>query len=906
MKQIHLILGVLLCLVACQSPTIKLISTEQASNRLQFGLKLLENELTNHQMSFEESSSTQSKSTYSLVVGELNDSSFTTLLAEKKVKTPQLQKEGYQLLNQGNTLYCIGADKSGALYGLIEIKNRIAENGEFPTNLNLTDAPEMVLRGTAVGLQKTNILPGRHVYEYPINEKNFPWFYDKELWLKYLDQLVEERYNSLYLWSGHPFASLVKLKDYPYAVEVDDATFEKNKDMYAFLTKEADKRGIWVIQMFYNIILSKPFAEHHGLKTQERKRTITPLLEDYTRKSIAAFIENYPNVGLLVTLGEAMNTTDDDVNWFTKTIIPGVQDGLRKIGATQEPPIVLRGHDTDAAQVMHAALPIYRNLYTMFKYNGESLTTYEPRDSWSSIPTQLSQLGSVHISNVHILANLEPFRYASPDFIQKSTQAMHQLQGANGLHLYPQASYWDWPYAADKTPELLLQIDRDWMWYDAWGRYAWKANRERKEEINYWSRKLAKCYGTNGEAARNILTAYEESGEIAPKLLRTFGISDGNRQSLLLGMTMGQLVNPKKYSVYQSFWESSGPVKEVLEVFAQKEWKKQKHTGETPPQIIDEVEQHAQLAVEAIEKAASQVSTNTEEFERLRNDMHCYQLVAKNYAEKVRAAMLVLRFRYSNQVSDLEQALPHLEQALASYRQLCERTKETYRYANSMQTNMRRIPIEGKGGINKSWVEMLPHYEAELNNFKHNLKNLKEQGGNFQKKYPQLKPMKVVIHNDNVQSFTLKKGSKVYFDSEAEITAVTSELALLTGLQFSDNEQQEEGTILKFTCQEPVKVVVGYFNTNSYTALRPPTLETNAYANSRGQGDVRIANAMDIAGLYPVNVYTYDYEAGTHELKLGIGRVLVLGFTQGSHQITTHDAGIVENPEGPAVDWLFY
>ena len=193
------------------------------------------------------------------------------------------------------------------------------------------------------------------------------------------------------------FASLVKLEDYPYAVEVDDETFKLNEEMFGFITEEANKRGIWVIQMFYNIILSKPFAEHHNLQTQNRSRPITPLIADYTRKSVAAFIEKYPNVGLLVCLGEAMHTIEDDVEWFTQTIIPGVQDGLTELGLTEEPPIVLRGHDTDGAKVMEAALPIYKNLYTMSKYNGESLTTYEPRDSWESIPKSMSELGSIHI-----------------------------------------------------------------------------------------------------------------------------------------------------------------------------------------------------------------------------------------------------------------------------------------------------------------------------------------------------------------------------------------------------------------------------------------------------------------------------------------------------------------------------
>ena len=61
--------------------------------------------------------------------------------------------------------------------------------------------------------------------------------------------------------------------------------------MYSFITKEADKRGIWVIQMFYNIIVSKPFAEYHHIKKHRKERHIVPLIADYTPKSIAAFVE---------------------------------------------------------------------------------------------------------------------------------------------------------------------------------------------------------------------------------------------------------------------------------------------------------------------------------------------------------------------------------------------------------------------------------------------------------------------------------------------------------------------------------------------------------------------------------------------------------------------------------------
>ena len=386
------------------------------------------------------------------------------------------EAEGFTLLRKDKHVRVIGNDGAGTIYGVNKLLELLQED---PTLSNLTtqsEVPQMKLRGACVGLQKTVYLPGHRVYEYPYTPENFPWFYDKTLWIKYLDLLAENNMNTVYLWNGHPFASLVKLKDYPFAPEVDDETMQKNQEMFGFLVDEADRRGIRVIQMFYNIILSKPFADHYGLKTQDRNRPITPLIADYTRKSIAAFIEKYPKVGFLICLGEAMSGIDNDIKWMTETVIPGIKDGLKASGRTDLPPIILRNHDTDGPAVLKASLPLYPNIYTMNKYTGESLTTYEPGGPWGETHRMLAAAAPIHIDNVHILANLEPWRWSSPAFTQKAVQAMHRVHHSKGLHLYPQASYWDWPYTADKLPngERLLQIDRDWMWYKAWGRYAWK------------------------------------------------------------------------------------------------------------------------------------------------------------------------------------------------------------------------------------------------------------------------------------------------------------------------------------------------------------------------------------------------------------------------------------------------
>ena len=840
-----------------------------------------------------------------IVIGVVNDPIISKWFSnDVKEKTLHAGKEGFTLSYAPNgTLYIIGTDASGTLYGCLELLDKIKSTGKIPTQLNLSDHPQMVLRGTCIGLQKPDYLPDRDVYEYPYTPESFPWFYDKVLWIKYLDMMVDNRYNSLYLWNGHPFSSLVKLNDYPYAVEVDDATFKKNEEIFKFLTAEADKRGIWVIQMFYNILIPKPFAEKHNLKTQDRNRPIIPLIADYTRKSIAEFVQKYPNVGLMVALGEAMEGVgQDDVDWFTKTIIPGVKDGLKAAGVKGEPPIVLRAHDTDAAIVMKAALPIYKNLYTEAKFNGEALTTYTPRGSWAELHRNLSAIGTVHISNVHILANLEPFRYGSAEFIQKSVQAMHKIYGSNGLHLYPQASYWDWPYSADNVKGRQLEVDRDWIWYKEWGRYAWNADRDRKSEVNYWGNQLAKTYGANLTEGKSILKAYEESGEISPKLLRRYGITDGNRQTLTLGMLMTQLINPFRYGLFTLMYESEAPEGEMIIEYAEKEWNKQPHIGETPIQVAKEVIEHGKKAIEAINLASVSITKNIEEFARLKNDMYCYNAMANAYAEKVKAALWILRFKYSNQVADLEQGLPFLEKSLIHYKELVKLTEKDYLYANSMQTKQRKIPMRGVDKTFITWKEMLPVFTAELNHFKRSIDSLKNTKPG---KVAQIIPFK----NADVEllsgqpNYEINKSALIFSDTTSKIKELTEKLIGLNGIKLSKKIQINTGTEIKFTTKKPVKLLIGYFNEKNPKYLSAPQLETDASANNYGQSEIKISNALIVSGLPPLNVHTFTFSAGTHTLNLGKGLCLVLGFIDDKEEIRIFNASL--DGRGRDIDWLF-
>lgn len=812
------------------------------------------------------------------------------------------EAEGFTLVRKGKKVRVIGNDGAGAIYGVNKLLELLQEDPTLSQLATIHEVPQMKLRGACVGLQKTVYLPGHRVYEYPYTPENFPWFYDKQLWIRYLDLLAENNMNTVYLWNGHPFASLVKLKDYPFAPEVDDATMQKNQEMFGFLVDEADRRGIRVIQMFYNIILSKPFADHYGLKTQDRNRPITPLIADYTRKSIAAFVEKYPRVGFLVCLGEAMSGIDTDIKWMTETVIPGIKDGLKASGRTDTPPIILRNHDTDGPAVLKASLPLYPNIYTMNKYTGESLTTYEPGGPWGETHRMLAAAAPIHIDNVHILANLEPWRWSSPAFTQKAVQAMHRVHHSKGLHLYPQASYWDWPYTADKLQDgrRLLQIDRDWMWYRAWGRYAW--NCERGADQTYWKKQLADYYGIDTISAGQLLRAYDEAGEIAPKLLRRFGITEGNRQTLLLGMTMGELVNPYKYTIYPGFYESCGPEGEKLIEYVEKEWKHLPHTGELPLDIVEQCAQHGIEAEHAVDLLVANPTRHADEFERVRKDMKFYRMFAAAFRLKVIAAQQVLNYKWSQDIKYLDKAVQYMEQSQNWWNVLSAATQDAYLYANSMQTAQRRIPVGGDGGKMKTWSELATVYQAELDALKENIIKLKNPVEKANENILPARPASVKLFAKNTQLITLKKGAIIFENRpDTPVDSVAPELIGLQALVLNRDTTRIVGTTIEFESDKPVKLLVGLFKDDDSKWAKAPKLEIDATGNEYGQAEPLLTNAISIVQMPKVNIHQYTLPAGRQTLHLPKGILMVAGFTDSI--IKQRDCGL-NGPSGE-VDWLF-
>lgn len=810
-------------------------------------------------------------------------------------QSSEVPKEGFNITSgDDRTITIASSDDSGALYGCLELVDQINDSKSLPATLNITESPLMKLRGPCIGMQKPYVLPGRKVYEYPYTNELFPFFYDKQLWTEYLDFLAANRFNTLYLWNGHPFASLVRLKDYPESLEVSEEQFAKNVEMYRWIATECDRRGIWLVQMFYNILLSKPFAEKHGLETQ--LKAPDPIAADYTRKSIAEFVKQYPHVGLMICMGEALQGDENQKQWLTETILPGIKDGMKLAGLSEEPPVVVRTHATDLRKYMKDALAVYKNLYTEAKFNGESLTTWEPRGVRQQVHLDMSRLGSTHLMNVHILANLEPFRYGDQKFIKKSIRAGYDRLGARGLHLYP-LFFWDWPVSPDKTEPRLLQFKRDWIWFEAWGRYAWNPDIPDDVDHKHWIARLTEMYGSP-DAAEQILSAYNNSGECAPRILRRFGITEGNRQSMSLGMTLDQLVHPERFGPFPELWESQSPPGERLQEYVEREWKKQPHEGETPPQIIEEVLDFSAKAVTAIDAADATVTSNRDEYLRIKNDVHCIRAMSQNYAAKANAAICVLRFGYSKDVADMVAAQKYLAESLDHFRTLTNLTKDTYLAANAMQSRQRKIPVVGGDAQNRPdnylWSQLLPVYEKELVDFTARVDRLKQGQSETldETSVKPLAPTPFTLISKDAETYTLAPGERPFADRKYIFEALAPELTGLTGIRFSHTAAKEfKPVAVEIDAAEPVQVLIGYFKSPEEFWRKPPNLETDALAADQGGVEPLIQNAATITECPALDVHAMTYPAGKIKIEpRGQGSFLILGVIKQSEKIQKRDA----------------
>jgi len=603
--------------------------------------------------------------------------------------------EGFGIDIKNKHIRIDGFDAAGALYGCLTLGDYIRENKSIPEKFELSDKPDMNLRGTCILLMKLG------TYNYPVTPEEFPFFYDKTLWLDYLNFLADNRFNYIAFWNGHPFAYFVEMEKYPEAQDgMDPELIRRNHNMLKWLTQEGHKRNIRFMFEFYNIHTSVYFQKAHNLPDEISEPT--PLLEDYTAYCIEKFVSEFPDVGLYVTPGEALNP-DFAPYWLNEVIFPAVE----RTGKL--PPIMLREWGID---LIHARQIVdnYPNLYIERKYNVEMIadTRIDPQNM------EWAQLNGNYVVNIHCVANLEPFRWNPPSYIQKCLASSAEV-GANGLHLYPRKA-WRWPYVSD-IDNKQLQWERDALWFKMWGRYAWKTNRESESEELYWKDQLATQFGSE-KASEHMLKSFEAGADLLPALQRLFWLGNDNHTVVAAGAKLDQIENAAGIPFLS--------LEDVIRIpeYLGSVGKGQDNRPNTPVRFLSNKLKEAQQASKEAQKGADAATVNKEEALSIVSDARAVEYLVQFYIYKLKAAQAKTKFKTSGKSGHWKNLIKNLKLSKDVFRELTRLTKTTY-------TSISDVPAYTPERLKKCpyhWSDVLPVFEKELAIYEEELKFINDPG----------------------------------------------------------------------------------------------------------------------------------------------------------------------------------
>src|SRR5690606_19519554 len=161
-----------------------------------------------------------------------------------------------------------------------------------------------------------------------------------------LDMMVENRFNALTLWNLHPFHYMIRAKNFPEATPFTDEELAQWRALYQAIFAMARERGIDTYLVNWNVLVSREFAEAHGLEGTNYfpyykgqadvggEAQTSALVKQYTRESVTQVLEEYPDLtGFGFSFGEQMGgmTPAERQAWMEETIIAGMRDARRPV-----------------------------------------------------------------------------------------------------------------------------------------------------------------------------------------------------------------------------------------------------------------------------------------------------------------------------------------------------------------------------------------------------------------------------------------------------------------------------------------------------------------------------------------------------------------------------------------------
>jgi hypothetical protein len=604
-----------------------------------------------------------------------------------------LKEEGFSIRGKGRTIYVIGKDNAGVMYGGLELAEVIRTAG-IDSVTDQVQNPYMKMRGTKFNCPLDVRTPS-YTDVSDAAQKNIPEMWSLDFWKEYIDSLAKYRYNYISLWSLHPFPSLVKVPEYP-DIALDDVRRSTvnwqehyNLNGHGFDAPEivknyevikqismADKIKFWRQVMRYGKERNVDFyfvTWNIFINGTEGKYGITdkidnPITRDYFRQSVKQMFLTYPDLaGIGLTTGENMygHSTEEKEDWAFATYAQGVLDAA-KAQPGRKMTFIHRQHQTGALKIAEKFQPLvdHEDINFIFSFK------YAKAHVYSSI-NQVYHQGFVKdiqkdraLKTIWTLRNddIFHFRWGAPDYVRAFIKNIpydvsegyyygsdQYIWGREFLNRYP------------SEPRQIEIVKHGYHWM-LWGRLGYNPDvsndrfqallQARFPEVDAgklfaaWQHASMIYPLTTGFHWGSLdFQWYIESGQSRPDPARTpSGYHDVNRFISL---------SPHKGTGYASI---SDYVESVVHGKASK--------GKSPLAVAQEIAEHANRALDW----AMTTSVTDKELRLVKDDIRAMSYLGLYYAHKINAATHLALFRAELQKSHRDKTLHHLNESAGHWR----------------------------------------------------------------------------------------------------------------------------------------------------------------------------------------------------------------------------------------------
>jgi hypothetical protein len=600
--------------------------------------------------------------------------------------------ESYAVRKKNKTIWVLGADETGAMYGGLDVADALSLN--HPEWLVDKDQkPFLVERGI-----KFNLSPDLRTPSYNESgdaaQANIPEMWKEDFWQEYFDEMARNRMNVMSLWSLNLFPTMVYVPEFPetglndvwrtkgkyddkYSMNgrnydrphlfkdveiVKKITIQEKMDFWRKVMQMADHRGISVYVFHWNMFTYGANGKHGITNSQTNDTTIA-----YFRAATREMIKQYPLLkGIGITAGEGMDTKQtgeyENERWLWRTYGEGINDGLKDT-PNRDFKFIHRFHMTALGKIKDNFKDLKCRIDLSLKYAiAHMYSIPNPpfvKDAFPLLSEKYKTWLTIRNDDIYSM------RWANVDYARQFMLSIPNRELVAGYYMGPDGYTWGRDYLNKNTldnPPLVIK--KQWVSNRIWGLLSFDPSVSK----SVFEAMIEKQFA--GKQVATLMPAWESASMIFPYITRfVWGDID------VKWFPEANISTPG----YRGFYSVAEYIHRQpmlgSHIAGITEWL---HAGAkekgliSPLSIADTLQLLANQALNGLKKMSPYSAISNNELQQTQSDIEAFATIGLYYAAKIQAAFALAEFDKTNDEKHRANSLDWLKKAEAHWAKYAE------------------------------------------------------------------------------------------------------------------------------------------------------------------------------------------------------------------------------------------